>query len=315
MTTIETTESISQEKSLQIGDDPCIACGYSLLGIADDGKCPECGLAAIRSRQRRTIEDLPEKSLRRMATGAGMLVLTGMVMITVVLLLVGFDLFYLEPRFHGPVAECVTISIPMVIAAILFRGATLYATSGQALWEIAPGARKRRKLWYCIAACAGIQVLQVWLLCAGSLLQFVLPWTVAGDIFDRFFPIVWVMSLTIIPLEFLLIALLAGRARQMARWTNAGESISDAIRGAAYGTMIAIPVLFLFGVVTTLSMASDGGFVTLLILVFTLLLWTMMFLDARKLPARELRRRTLARRSVQVAVDSVISAPPIEPPH
>lgn len=51
-------------------DTPCIACGYSLRGIADDGKCPECGMLAVKSRAGGPLARVTSRTLRRVRIGA-----------------------------------------------------------------------------------------------------------------------------------------------------------------------------------------------------------------------------------------------------
>lgn len=55
-------------------DTPCIACGYSLRGIADDTECPECGVLAVKSRLGRPLACVSTGALRWMRIGAWLMV-------------------------------------------------------------------------------------------------------------------------------------------------------------------------------------------------------------------------------------------------
>ncbi len=65
----------------EAGSDLCRECGYPLVGLPDDGVCPECATSVEVSRRVRTLADASPGYLRRLRWGTALIVLGGFVLI------------------------------------------------------------------------------------------------------------------------------------------------------------------------------------------------------------------------------------------
>jgi hypothetical protein len=118
-----TEASLTPEKIL------CIACGYDLRGLAEDGACPECGTSVARSRMGDRLAGADPGWLKRIALGQTMVsVGLSACLCSIVLVLIAVVLMAILRATITPAPIVVTLAL--VPAAIAFYGGLLACAIG-----------------------------------------------------------------------------------------------------------------------------------------------------------------------------------------
>lgn len=294
MTTIETTEPISQEKPPKMGEDSCIACGYSLLGIADGGKCPECGLIVLHSRYPPRLEDLSDTVLVRLSRSAACVFLSSLVIVVCGVLLFCFTNSMYTYRYDGSVSERLPLVFFMAALGVLGWGVIRYGASVREARRAAGHPRPGVWLVRSIGFFACLLLAASAYLCIVALLdRRLLPWNYSSRrSLDMSVDAGGAICIAVIACHVLML-LLCICARRLAGLTARKADLAETMDDVALNIMLLCGVsmaLILMGVVLYIGIALPA----VMLFPVTVTLFLMLMLDCWKLPPRIVRDRRTA---------------------
>ncbi|MBX3379906.1 MAG: hypothetical protein KF805_07410 [Phycisphaeraceae bacterium] len=134
---------------------PCISCGYDLLGLSTFGQCPECATPVERSLRGDLLQYSSDEYRRALLRGVT-LIMTG-----IALSLISFVAMFALAAIFGPGASIVFAGLSLVASGASYIGYYLYSTPDPGQLSTNKGERPRRILRVCIAISLVAGLLQI----------------------------------------------------------------------------------------------------------------------------------------------------------
>jgi hypothetical protein len=134
---------------------PCISCGYDLIGLSINGHCPECATPVERSLRGDLLQYSSDEYRQALLRGVT-LIMTG-----IALSLISFVALFAFAAAFGPGASVIFAGLTLIASGVSYFGYYLYSTPDPGQLSTNKGERPRRILRICIAISLVAGLLQI----------------------------------------------------------------------------------------------------------------------------------------------------------